>query len=581
VYKPGKCWFVILLAALTACGSTTATPLLRGDMDAPPQLDLGPLPDVAHVASASYTITGAACGESGGDVTVLGDELRLQAGDGEYAWARYSIGLPDGHLPVGLHLDVADLEGEYWVALSDYGEADAWEWRGPYSASINVAPWRNSGRYLSPSGNLHWVVAVAAGSNLLLAGSEASDTLVTWLDVAGVGSIALRIDEPDAARYAEGAPVIVEASGWFTTSFGFEEMSALTGIGAIAVSCLWPGTSDSETGISSGGVNDHAGPDAMAALRDAIRFACGLQTDANGDYLADLTASTPLYDNVGLYAFSHSGVAATNVMAYEGQHFAPLKYFVGGENPTCDELYALQLGYWDDDDGSLVTHPYYQYPADYSPTALSVDYSTAGWTWSVPVGAPTLTRPDTSLFVFGSKGPSINGVRFYSRAVTAALAANNAFDPDPWPADVATPAMVNDFWPDRVCVNGAESNYDEVGTNLPDLKVMLVFAADDHVQVSLDKPHIHQAWDGFITTANLTWVRMNPDQSYIAVYNPAQAGSYLERDALDEPGDWLNARNWGYNNAKFKQEQVIQAAFGEMADRTRAGDWSLDLAAVL
>jgi len=74
---------------------------------------------------------------------------------------------------------------------------------------------------------------------------------------------------------------------------------------------------------------------------------------------------------------------------------------------------------------------------------------------------------------------------------------------------------------------------------------------------------------------------MNPDQSYIAVYNPAQAGSYVERSALDEPGDWLNARNWGYANASFKQQQVIQAAFAEMADRVRAADWSVDLAAVL
>ncbi len=579
--KHGEYLLLVLLAALTACGGSVVTASMQGGPATGPPLELGPLPDLPHVASASYEVTGAACDASGGDVTILGSELRLQAGSGECAWARYSAGLPDGHLPVGLHVDVTDLDDEYWVALSDYGAANAWEWHGPYTESVNVAPWRNSMRYLSPGGNLHWVVAVGPDSSLLLAGSEASDTLVTWLDVSGVGSIALRIDEPEAPRYPEGAPVIVEVSGWFTSAVGFEEMSSLTAVGAIAISCLWPGDTDAETGASSGGVNDHAGPDALAALRDAIRFACGLRPDANGDYLADLTAATPIYDNVGLYAFSHSGVAATNVMAYEGQHFAPLKYFVGGENPTRDELYALELGYWDEDDGSLVTHPYYQYPADYSPTTLSVDYSTAGWTWSVPAGAPTLTRPDSSVFVFGTKGPKIDGVRFYSRAVTAALAANNAFGGDPWPADVATPAMVDAFWASRVCVNGAESNYDEVGANLPDLRVMLVFAADDHVQVSLDKPHVHQAWHGFTAAAGLTWVRMNPDQSYIAVYNPAQAGSYVERSALDEPGDWLNARNWGYANASFKQQQVIQAAFAEMADRVRAADWSVDLAAVL
>ena len=32
---------------------------------------------------------------------------------------------------------------------------------------------------------------------------------------------------------------------------------------------------------------------------------------------------------------------------------------------------------------------------------------------------------------------------------------------------------------------------------MPDIKVMLVFAQVDHAQAALDKPHIHQAYQGF------------------------------------------------------------------------------------
>ena len=49
---------------------------------------------------------------------------------------------------------------------------------------------------------------------------------------------------------------------------------------------------------------------------------------------------------------------------------------------------------------------------------------------------------------------------------------------------------------------------------MPDLKVMLVFAQEDHAQAAQDKPHIHQAFQGFRFEARL-WVRLNPDRAYV------------------------------------------------------------------
>lgn len=569
---------MVLLPIATACG--------RGELVSPAAgysgIDLGCLPERPHAVSMTAIIPGDDTIHQGGDVTSLGGSLRIQGDATQCAWAVFEYGLSENGVPTGLSLNVTNIEGQYWVGLADYGESNAWEWCGPYTGSGSVFPWVNGAKYRSSSGNFHWAVATTTGY-VELGSCTVTESLLTYVTCPGVGDIAVRIDEPSTPRYPEGAPIIVAASGWFTPAEGFGYVRAVTDVGAINVSYLWPGNSDLVTGAESSGTDDYAGPDSLAALRDVIRFALGEIPNTDGNYIADIVSVTPLLDNVGIYAFSHPGVAATNVMAYYGDAIADVKYFIGRENPVSDEQYPLELGYWDDDDGSLVTHPYYQYPADYTPTHLSVDYSTVGWLINAeyPNGQPTLTRPDSSVFVFGWKGPKIDDARYYSRGLTAAMAANNVFGAEPWPEDVATPAEVDAFWPYRVCVNGVNSNYDEIGTKLPGLKVMLVFAADDHVQVSLDKPHIHQAWHGFRVAAGLPWVRLNPDGAYVAVYNPVNAGDYVERAAMTEPGDWLAARLWGYPNDKFLAEQVAKASIAEMADRTRAGDWSNNLTAVL
>ncbi|MBL91347.1 MAG: hypothetical protein CMH56_05985 [Myxococcales bacterium] len=188
--------------------------------------------------------------------------------------------------------------------------------------------------------------------------------------------IAIKITYPEQARYDDGAPVVVNVSTFFTNNFGFYKDLDAEKIGAIHISYLWPGKADDTVDAVSDGENDYGGENAIAALRDVIRFAAGSIDDENGVNISEMSEITPLLDNLGLWAFSHPGLAAVNVMASHGDTFPSLKYFVGRENPTVDTIASVEVGYWEGD--TPVVNPSYSYPESYSPLAITMDYSLAG-----------------------------------------------------------------------------------------------------------------------------------------------------------------------------------------------------------
>jgi len=410
----------------------------------------------------------------------------------------------------------------------------------------------------------------------------------THIECAEVGRVAVRVDVPAAARYGEFAPVVVVASTWFVDKYSLAEtpfhlVYNPIDVGAIAISHLWPGKTDPETGIQSDGAFDVGGPLCLAALRDTIRFALGLIPDDRGAYLAEMIGVTPLYDNVGLFASSHAGVVATNVMAYHGEAFPGLKYFVGRENPTMAEMYPLEIGHFDEA-RNPIQNPFYD-PLGYTPTSISVDYSTLDWVQnaSYPEGRPVFRVPAGTDYVLDDKGPTIDGVRWFSAALTQALLDNGVFSLATWPADVATPQQTAAFWPYRVPVG----HYAAIGQKLPELRVLLPFASQDHVQAAPDKPHIRQAYDGFHKTAGL-WTRLNCDLAYVQAEIDASAslaGGFPDNDANTEPTDWLSqAESWGFAGrlaGEMTARTVPLAGIAEMVDRVRASDWSPNLSSVL
>ena len=111
-----------------------------------------------------------------------------------------------------------------------------------------------------------------------------------------------------------------------------------------------------------------------------------------------------------------------------------------------------------------------------------------------------------------------------------------------WPDGVATLSEAEEFWPLRESVE----NFNSLDT---DLKVMLLFAFDEHVQPNNDRPSIHQAYDGLVRNGN--WVRLNPDSVYLE-YSP-------DLDA-NSAGDWSDAKPWGYTNVAGASDEAPKAA---------------------
>jgi len=401
----------------------------------------------------------------------------------------------------------------------------------------------------------------------------ASQTLYTHIISAENGRIAVRICMPDHPRYPAGAPVVVQVNTFYTPSKTFTTPLDIDKIGAIEINYLGPGRRDAAAAMSSEGVDDYGGPNTLAALRDVIRFASGELNDANNHSLAQLAAPMLIADNVGLYAFSHPGIAATNVMALYGHQLPGVKYLVGRENPTIDVLSSVEVGYFDNN--RAILNPFYHYPESYDADQLQVDCSQVGWLVNAtyPDGRPFFGA-DTA-HILGKNCPELFGKRCYSVQLTTALRQNGGLTSANWPAHLATPEETAAWWPYR----STPANYPLLKNYAPQLKVLLLFCSKDHIQPLPDKPHIHQAWQGFHETAGL-WVRLNPDQSYSLALNPAFTG-FPDYDANSEPADWGQAEQWGYPNKATANILMPLAALAEMMDRVQYNQWQDNLSAVL
>jgi hypothetical protein len=123
-----------------------------------------------------------------------------------------------------------------------------------------------------------------------------------------------------------------------------------------------------------------------------------------------------------------------------------VKYFVGRENPTRDEMYPLESGHFDEQ-RNPVLNPYYD-PAGFTPTSISINYSSLGWIQNetYPQGMPFFEVPADDDYILAGTGPDMGGQRFFSRALTRALLDNGVFTLDTWPDDLAKPDQTDSLW---------------------------------------------------------------------------------------------------------------------------------------
>jgi hypothetical protein len=408
----------------------------------------------------------------------------------------------------------------------------------------------------------------------------------TFINSEGIGDIAVMVATPKAARYPEGAGVVVVGSPIFDAAAGFMTDPDLTSLGLIQVSYLWPGQTDARTGVKSNGRFDSGGEQSVKVLRDVIRFASGLTFDKNGRAIQAFAPVTPLTSEVGLYAFGDAGIAAINVFSAYGDVLSGVQYYIGRENPTVDTLACREAGYMDDT-GQPVINPFYSYPASYSPSAINLTFTNLLWdpTYSDEhtgaVGRPFLDLDGNGIvsandFLISWRVPVIDGKRTYSFALTQALLENGALSPTTWPSDVATPEQAALDWLSRQ----STGQYANLRTTMPDLKVMLVFAQEDLVQVAIDKPHIHQAFQGLRFEAGL-WVRLNPDRAYVQALMPTAAENFPDNPTNTQPVDWMQIGDYAYPGNGSAGHLVPLAAVAEMADRAHYGRWDENLGQTL
>lgn len=416
--------------------------------------------------------------------------------------------------------------------------------------------------------------------------------------------IAVMIASPQTARYTEGAGVVVVASPIFTETNGFMTDPALTSLGLVQVSYLWPGKTDLRTGLKSTGSFDYGGDQSVKVLRDVIRFAANRMADVDGRYMVSMAYVPPLVGEVGVYAFSDAGIAAIRALSLYGAQLQGLGYFIGREIPTVDTLSCLETGTYNST-GQPVHNPFYIYPTSYSTTALALNYTNLRWdpaytsSFSKASGRPYLDLDgngslDSGDYIFDGLIPVMFGKRYYSTALTMALLTNNALSQDAWPADLATPQEAAQAWQIRQTPGlfTAMQN-DEITKNM---KVMLVFAQNEHAQVAQDKPHIHQLYQGFRFEARL-WVRLNPDRSYVeSMFQAAGVSSlgiagetptpgamleFPDNPANTQPTDWMQIGAYAYPGEGLADRLVPLAAVAEMADRTHDGLWDENLGQML
>jgi hypothetical protein len=418
-------------------------------------------------------------------------------------------------------------------------------------------------------------------------------TILTYVASAGIGNIAVRVSFPKTPRYAPSAGIVVLVPPILTEAAGFQSSPDVTGLGLIQVSFLWPGQTDRATHTRSDGTFDHGGTNSIQALRDVLRFATGIIQDQDGHYINNLALVTALPSEVGLYGYGDAGMAALNVLALYGDQLQNVTYLVGYENPTGDTTANLELGYWESN-GQPVFNPTYTYPQNYAPNTLKLNFTTLRWeaayknSQTGALGRPYLDLDGTGAvssgdFIFNDQVPTEGGKRYYSTALTQALFNQGDLNTSDWPADLATPQEAAQFWQFRQ----ASTRYLQIGNLMYSLHVMLLFAVDDHAQVSADKPHIHQLFQGLRYQAARPesalglWVRLNPDRAYISSLIPGANLDFPDNPANTQPDDWTQIGRYAVPDLADGANLVSLAGIAEMADRTHYATWDLNLGQVL
>jgi len=433
---------------------------------------------------------------------------------------------------------------------------------------------------------------------------------------AGGGNLIARVYFPTPfPRYEEGAPVVVYVPGAFSRGDLSKSRTEVQKEGFVWITFLFPGGRDPASGLESDGIYDERGMNCIKALRDVLKFAAGRLPSSEGQFIQDILPFPVDTSIVGIYASSNGGVITMVTLDLFSSDLDFVDFVVGWENPASSQEVMPDLGQKDEDtlydgDGNGFYDDDYKnlsYLA-YGDTICLVDYSTIAYdpTYThnpkFPKGAifldryqPELDRYDyvtlpsgyewpdvitdgfidsTEDYLFGCHTyvhPGGDTVYFFSREVTHALAVYGVF-PQGFPPWLATPGDADTFW----YLRDATYHYDGIPQGV---HYILLMSQNDHVQSARDKPHIHQAFDGFMR--NNLWIRLNPDREYIVYLDSSYVDSLIpDNDAGFAPADWDSIVYYAYPEY-LGNRKVACAAILEAADRTYRDNWDNNLDGIL
>jgi hypothetical protein len=430
-----------------------------------------------------------------------------------------------------------------------------------------------------------------AGDSLTQPIAAGNFTVHVPSEVGGKNGLVIRVIHPasDKARYAQGAPVVVDVpGGWDGAALGTKtESDRPQSYGYILVEFSLPGGGDTSSETQSGGEYDVRGPNCAKALRDVIRYASGELADAEGK---TLSARLPfaLTNEVGIFAGSNGGNLALVTLGSYGEALLKVKWFAAWESPLGDQFAAVELNqneYYQPGPCTATTCPWPGL-ADALVWDPNLSTESMGGAAQQLSGGIKVVQSSANDLVFKSfpSGPTSDPKTTELYPSTELAAALREKSSVLWPG-VGPPAWLiidaqkNDaYWQER----DGSRHIAQAQQKLPGLLVIHIQTAKDHVQTQPDYPHARAHVQGWLDASH-AFVRLNPDAAYLA-HVTGLAESNFPDNEKNTPVPWP-APQASVSPEKVGtvaiDPEIKTAAVLELADRVRANDTSANLAKTL
>ncbi len=422
-----------------------------------------------------------------------------------------------------------------------------------------------------------------------------SSTTSTYVDTyvpsssAGTTGLAVRVYKASAARFGTcGAPIVLcLAGGDASEQISSSDFSAIdfSSQGIIKIVFNYPG-GGSGTRLS-GGTYDNRGANCIQATYDVLKFATGQIADKSGKYITNSTyGANALTSSVQMCGNSNGGNMALIVMGLYGSTLSGVKGISNWESPVGDGHYVA-------DKGNILSGDNAAYTIGSGSTVGTFDWSKLKYSSSsslVPVTDPFSTITGGLYFDNDNDGAYTSGSSDYvvrgwlanqgtstSKVYYSEEVINNGYSLIPSSStNFASATDVHNFWASR---NGAYY-LSNITSARPDLYFILMATQTDHIQTADDRPHLITQYEG-LRTGGLSFVRLNPDNTYITAINGSSVSGTSDNNAniaFDytsiQGSSVLETESLNYNT-------LVKASVCELADRIKNSNVSSNLTAVL